>query len=86
MLALPPTPSNIAKCDVTIIKGVAIENLRNHKYHGVDEGLLYKYFYDPVCNKIVSHFPVTLAPNTLTLLGFICVITPFIVLLSVSGF
>ena len=70
---------------MTIIRGVAIENLKNHKYSGSDEGIIYKYFYNPVCNKIVECFPMTLAPNTLTLLGFVCIVGPFSLLLSISG-
>ena len=68
-----------SKCDVTIIRGEAKENLKRHKYSGLDEGLLYKYFYDPVATKLVQCLPTSVAPNTLTVLGLLCTVIPFTV-------
>jgi len=46
---------------------------------------LYKYFYNPLANKLVTFLPETVAPNTLTVLGFLFTIVPFIVMFSISG-
>lgn len=70
---------------MAIIRGEAIENIKRHKYSGSDEGLLYKYFYDPVATKLVSCLPTSVAPNTLTVLGLLCTVIPFLVLMSISG-
>lgn len=60
-------------------------NLKNHKYSGSDEGLMYIYFYNPVANKLVTFIPETVAPNMITLLGFMHSITPMIVQFTVIG-
>lgn len=60
-------------------------NLKNHKYSGSDEGFAYIYFYNPVANKLVSYLPETLAPNTITLIGFCHTLTPMIIQFTVIG-
>jgi len=59
--------------------------LRKHKYSGSDEGLMYKWFYSPIANKLVECLPDTVAPNTLTLIGFIHSLTPVILCFSIGG-
>ncbi|ORZ10029.1 hypothetical protein BCR41DRAFT_358154 [Lobosporangium transversale] len=49
-------------------------NLSKYKYSGVDESLLSKYVLGPYWTKLVTFFPVTMAPNTITGLGFLCVV------------
>ena len=41
---------------------------------------MYIYFYNPMANKIVEYLPGTLAPNVITLCGFLFSILPFFVL------
>ena len=60
-------------------------NLKLYKYAGGDKGYLYIYFYNPVATKVVSYLPETMAPNLVTLIGFIFSCLPFIVLFSFYG-
>jgi len=41
---------------------------------------MYIYFYNPVANKIVNFLPEKLAPNLITLIGFVFSTLPFFVL------
>ncbi|KAF9116568.1 hypothetical protein BGX27_001424 [Mortierella sp. AM989] len=49
-------------------------NLSKYKYSGVDESLLSKYVLGPYWTKLVTFFPATMAPNTITGLGLLCVV------------
>lgn len=64
----------------------AAYNLQRHKYSGSDEGILYKWFYNPVATKLVSYLPDWVAPNTLTLIGFIHTIVPLVTLFTIADF
>ncbi|KAG0073368.1 hypothetical protein BGZ89_004207 [Linnemannia elongata] len=50
------------------------QNLSKYKYSGIDESLLSRYVLGPYWTKLVTFFPVTMAPNTITGLGFLCVV------------
>ena len=63
----------------------AAENMKNHKYHGTDLGLLYVHVFSPGANKLVTYLPETLAPNTITAIGLACTVVPFIMLISIWG-
>lgn len=69
-----------------IINEEGAYNLIRHKYSGSDEGLLYKWFYNPVATKLVTCLPDWVAPNLLTFLGFVHTIVPLIVMFSIGGF
>jgi hypothetical protein len=56
------------------------QNLKDHKYSGSDCGLAYVYFYNPVANKLVECLPKNIAPNTLTVLGFIHTLIPMVLM------
>ena len=60
-------------------------NLKLYKYAGGDRGYVYIYFYNPVANKIVNYLPETMAPNLVTLIGFIFSVLPFVILFSFYG-
>ena len=60
--------------------------MQRHKYSGSDEGLLYKWFYNPVANKLVTYLPDWIAPNLLTFIGFIHTIVPLIILFTAVDF
>ncbi|KAG0232090.1 hypothetical protein BGW42_008383 [Actinomortierella wolfii] len=49
-------------------------NLSKYKYSGVDESLLSKYVLGPYWNKLVTFFPITMAPNKITGMGFLLVV------------
>ncbi|KAF8985634.1 hypothetical protein BGZ46_003034 [Entomortierella lignicola] len=49
-------------------------NLSKYKYSGVDDSLLSKYVLGPYWTKLVTFFPLSMAPNTITGLGLLCVV------------
>ena len=53
-------------------------NLREYKYIGGDAGILYVYCWSPLANWLVKMTPKWLAPNMLTLIGFVFTVGPFI--------
>lgn len=63
----------------------AAEKLKLYKYAGGDAGLLYIYFYNPVSRRLVEYLPDTLAPNVITLVGFLFNLVPFLYLFSNYG-
>ena len=69
-----------------ILDEQAAYNLTQHKYSGSDEGIFYTYCWNPFATKMVCYLPDWIAPNTLTLLGFMHTVVPFLILFYVSGF
>jgi len=67
------------------IKPEGLANLHNYKYAGADEGISYKLFYNPVANWLTSKLPDSIAPNTLTLLGFLHCVVALLVTIGVYG-
>ena len=63
----------------------ARENLRTHKYFGSDAGISYVWFWNPVANKLVTYLPETVAPNTLTVLGFFHILLPLAMMFIFVG-
>ncbi|KAG0265863.1 hypothetical protein DFQ27_000314 [Actinomortierella ambigua] len=59
-------------------------NLSSYKYSGVDESLLSKHVLGPYWNKLVTFFPLTMAPNTITGLGFLLVVFNVLTMLYFS--
>ena len=53
-------------------------NLKVYKYSGGDLGLTYIYFYNPVSRWLVEHIPEYIAPNVITLSGFMFTLVPFV--------
>jgi hypothetical protein len=43
------------------INDEAAEKLKLYKYSGGDNGIVYRYFYNPVALKLVEYLPETLA-------------------------
>lgn len=62
------------------------EHMRNHKYSAIDEGIAYRFCYSPLAAKLVDCIPEYVAPNTLTLLGFLHAIFPVVLGFSLEGF
>jgi phosphatidylglycerophosphate synthase len=44
-----------------------------------------KYFYNPTANKLVEYMPENIAPNLITLVGFLFSIAPFYILFNHYG-
>ena len=59
--------------------------MKDHKYSGSDAGLAFIYFYNPLANKLVECLPNTIAPNTLTFLGFIHTLIPMALMFWTQG-
>ena len=60
----------------------ALPGLRNYKYSSVDRSLTSKYILKPFYTNVVIHlFPKSMAPNLITLTGFLFVIANFATLL-----
>ncbi|KAJ5738544.1 hypothetical protein N7493_001699 [Penicillium malachiteum] len=56
-----------------------LPNLRNYKYAGVDHSLISRYILKPFYNKcVIGCFPMGMAPNAITLTGFMFVVINFI--------
>ncbi|KAM3458238.1 hypothetical protein NHJ6243_007460 [Beauveria neobassiana] len=56
--------------------------LREYKYSSVDRSLVSKYILKPFYTNFVIHlFPMTMAPNMITLTGFVFVVVNFLTLL-----
>jgi len=68
---------NLTTCFKGYISREAAEHIRAHKYSGADLGYSYVYFWSPIANKIVQRLPMSLAPNTITLLGFLHTVIAF---------
>ncbi|KAL4070332.1 CDP-alcohol phosphatidyltransferase-domain-containing protein [Scleroderma citrinum] len=47
----------------------ALRNLKKYAYKGVDESLISRYVLAPYWNWFITLWPLTVAPNTITLLG-----------------
>ena len=69
-----------------IMKEVQAHNLKGHKYSGSDAGITYKWCYSPLATKLVTYLPDWIAPNVLTLIGFVNTLIPMILLFTVAGF
>ena len=46
---------------------------------------MYKFFYNPLALKLVEHLPDTLAPNVITLVGFLFTVIPCILVFLLYG-
>jgi ethanolaminephosphotransferase len=49
-----------------------------YKYQGGDNGISYIHFHSPLASWLVTFLPMTVAPNTITLLGALCLVVPHI--------
>jgi len=62
------------------------KNLVAYKYVGSDASLLYKYFFSPCAQFLVDNvIPEWLAPNVITLIGFMCTMIPHVIILYMTG-
>ncbi|KAG2354632.1 hypothetical protein BDR07DRAFT_1428859 [Suillus spraguei] len=54
----------------------ALKNLKKYSYKGVDESLVSRYLLTLYWNWFIKLFPLTIAPNTITLLGLYGAVGP----------
>jgi len=55
-----------------------LKNLRTYKYHGQDNSLVANHIMQPFWRKAVNFLPIWMAPNMVTLLGFLCIIMSYL--------
>lgn len=61
-----------------------VKNLHLYKYSGTDKSLVSKYVLGPYWNWLVTLFPTSVAPNTITLSGLLLVLVNFATLAYVD--
>jgi len=61
------------------------ENVRSHKYKGTVDSLYYQYIQSPLCDWIVAHLPMWVAPNVITLVGFFFNIGNYLLMIYLYG-
>ncbi|KAF8899396.1 Choline/ethanolaminephosphotransferase [Infundibulicybe gibba] len=59
----------------------SLDNLKKYSYKGVDKSLLSRYVLSPFWSWLVTLFPLSVAPNTITLTGLTIVIFNFFTML-----
>ncbi|KAJ3368420.1 hypothetical protein GGF31_006381 [Allomyces arbusculus] len=59
-------------------------NLRKYKYAGTDKSLVSRYILQPYWNTIINYVPMWMAPNLVTLTGFMFIVVNVIVTLALS--
>jgi ethanolaminephosphotransferase len=67
-------PNNSKKAVAECISDDALIHLRSYKYSSVDLSPTSKYILGPWWNAFVNVLPRWLAPNMVTLLGFMCIL------------
>jgi ethanolaminephosphotransferase len=58
------------------------KHIINFKYRGKDLSITYEYLWSPLADKMLEFTPSNIAPNTLTLVGFLFNIVGTIVLIA----
>ena len=61
------------------------ENMKNFKSRGADNGLVYTYINSPLADQLIKRTPSWVAPNVLTLAGFIMCVLPITLLYCCMG-
>ncbi|PKI84593.1 ethanolaminephosphotransferase [Malassezia vespertilionis] len=59
-------------------------NIHTYKYAGEDHSFVSKYILGPYWNWLVTLFPLSVAPNTITLLGLVLILLNFVSLLALD--
>ena len=62
-----------------------LKNLHIFKYNGSDSGIAYRLFYNRAALWCVDHISENIAPNVLTLFGFIFTLVPFLFMFAYYG-
>jgi ethanolaminephosphotransferase len=79
-----PKPLFFSAQMVEYIPASKLKNLAKYKYSGVDLSLCCKYILQPYWNWLVQQFPMSMAPNLITLIGFLCICANLATLLWLS--
>jgi ethanolaminephosphotransferase len=66
------------------VSNEGLYNLKDYKYSSKDRSLVANYIMQPFWNRAIKRFPLWLAPNLITLLGFFGILVSFLVTLYYS--
>lgn len=67
---------------VDIINDSVKKPLIDYKYSGRDDSIMYQKVISPLCQKIVDNYlPTSLAPNTITVIGFVAALLPHLLIM-----
>jgi ethanolaminephosphotransferase len=69
-----------------IVKKEEFNHVIYHKYVGNNQSIFYNYVISHACNFIVEFFPMWLAPNMVTLIGFVVNALPSILVIYLYGY
>ena len=61
------------------------KNIHDFKYAGSDTSIGYNYFWNPLALWCVNQISENIAPNVITLFGFLFTFVPFIYSIAVYG-
>lgn len=61
------------------------QNVLSYKYKGSSDSLYYKFFQSPLCDYLVTLLPMWLAPNVITLVGFMFNFVVLILMFALYG-
>ncbi|KAF8875779.1 CDP-alcohol phosphatidyltransferase-domain-containing protein [Infundibulicybe gibba] len=63
----------------------SLDNLKTYSYKGIDKSLLSRYILGPYWSWFLTFWPLSVAPNTITLIGLAIVIFNFLTMLCYEG-
>jgi hypothetical protein len=79
---LPSSSNPFATATMVYVRQEKLPNLKNYKYSGVDHSLLSRYVLKPFYTHfVIKCFPMSMAPNLITLTGFSFVVVNLLTLL-----
>lgn len=67
------------------IKPEWVENIRNYKFKANNSSIMYKYFSSPLAERVLEYIPTHVAPNVITLTGFVFIILLTLLIHVFSG-
>jgi len=78
--------SRITRPVTPIVKPHQFDNVRNYRYKGLYLSIGYNYIIGPFCDWAVEFFPRWMAPNVITLIGFLVNLIPAFLLIYCYGY
>ena len=84
-MRLSTTPNNPKSSNMVYIRQEQLPGLKQYQYSGVDRSLLSRYVLSPYWwSQVIRLFPLSMAPNAITLSGFVFVVANVLTLLYYS--
>jgi ethanolaminephosphotransferase len=76
----------LTKSNRPYVKPPLAKNVLNHRHNATVDSMFYDYVISPLCDWIVETFlPKWLAPNVITLIGWMFNFTPLLVMVLLFG-